>query len=212
MLIQMVLYPGMTLLDMVGPAQVWSFLPGAEIQYVARQAGVVPTDCGLPVHATHDFSTAEQRPDVLFIGGAGRPTFEALADESLLAFVKDRGELADWVTSVCTGSLILGAAGLLRGFKATSHWGVLDKIADHGAIRSDARVCIDRSRATGGGVTSGIDFALHMAGLWGGEAFGRVVELIMEYNPAPPFGTGHPSVADSGTLEQATTLLAGQFG
>ncbi|MBA4783522.1 MAG: DJ-1/PfpI family protein [Rhizobiales bacterium] len=115
------------------------------------------------------------------------------------------------MTSVCTGSLIHGAAGLLRGYQATSHWGVLERIADYGATPSEARICIDRNRATGGGVTSGIDFALHMAGLWKGEAFGRMVELILEYNPAPPFGAGHPSLADAGTIAQASTLLAGQF-
>ncbi|MBA4783521.1 MAG: hypothetical protein H2045_09925 [Rhizobiales bacterium] len=87
MLIQMLMFPGMTLLDLVGPAQVWSFLPDAEIQYVARQRGAVPTDCGVTVNATHDFSTAAEKPDVMFIGGAGRATFEAIADEALLAFL-----------------------------------------------------------------------------------------------------------------------------
>ena len=202
------LYPQMTLLDLVGPMQVWSFLPGAEIQFVWRQKGPVVTDCGLPVVATHDFSDAEGHPDVLFVGGGAYATLALLGQPDVLAFVASRGERAKWVTSVCTGSLILGAAGLLRGYRAACHWGAKDQLAAFGATVSDERVCFDRNRLSGGGITSGIDFGLTVAGHWAGEDVGRTLELIMEYAPEPPFGTGRPELADAGTRERAGALLS----
>ena len=129
----------------------------------------------------------------------------------MLAFVAARGERAKWVTSVCTGSLILGAAGLLRGYRAACHWGAREQLAAFGAIASDERVCIDRNRASGGGVTSGIDFGLTVAGRWAGDDMGRVLELILEYAPQPPYGTGRPELADPATLERAGALLTAAF-
>lgn len=202
------LYPQMTLLDLVGPMQTWSFLPGAEIQFVWREKGPVPTDCGLPVVATHDFADAESHPDVLFVGGGAHATLALLGQPDVLAFVAARGERATWVTSVCTGSLILGAAGLLRGYRAACHWGAKEQLAHFGAIVSDERVCIDRNRLSGGGITSGIDFGLKVAGHWAGEDVGRMLELILEYAPEPPFGTGRPELADAATRERATAMLA----
>lgn len=202
------LYPQMTLLDLVGPMQVWSFLPGAEIQFVWRQKGPVATDCGLPVVATHDFSDAATDPDVLFVGGGAYATLALLGQPDVLAFVAARGERAKWVTSVCTGSLILGAAGLLRGYRAACHWGAREQLTNFGAIPSEERVCIDRNRMSGGGITSGIEFGLTVAGQWAGADTGRTLELIMEYAPAPPFGTGRPELADAATRERAHALLA----
>ena len=212
MRIQLVLFEGMTLLDMVGPAQAWSFLPGAELQYVARRSGPVMTDCRVAIDATHDFGTAWKNPDVLFIGGAGKPTLDALADEALIAFLAERGAGAQWITSVCTGSLMLGAAGLLKGYRATGHWAVRERLSQFGAIPSDERVCIDRNRVTGGGVTSGVDFGLALVGQWAGKEFGQTVELILEYDPAPPFGTGTLALADAQTRARTEALLAAQFG
>lgn len=206
------LYPQMTLLDLVGPIQAWSFLPGAEIQFVWREKGPVPTDCGLAVVATHDFSDAEPNPDVLFVGGGAHATLALLGQPDVLAFVAARGEQATWVTSVCTGSLILGAAGLLRGYRAACHWGAREQLAQFGAIPDTARVCIDRNRLSGGGITSGIDFGLTVAGHWAGEEVGRTLELIMEYAPEPPFGTGRPELADAATRERAGALLAAAMG
>jgi cyclohexyl-isocyanide hydratase len=117
-------YPGMTLLDLVGPLQAWSFLPGYEVQYVWHRPGTVLTDCGLGVEATHSFEDAWTDPDVLFVGGGAKPTLDLLSDSAAITFLADRGTRARWVCSVCTGSLLLGAAGLLRGYRAAVHWGV----------------------------------------------------------------------------------------
>lgn len=211
MRVQIILFHGMTLLDMVGPTQVWALLPGAELQYVAAAVGPVQTDCHVTISATHDYASAWRDPDILFIGGAGRPTLDALADADLIAFLANRGARAKWVTSVCTGALMLGAAGLLKGYRANSHWGTRDQLENFGAILSDERVCIDRNRATGGGITSGIDFGLTLAGIIAGDNVGRMLELLLEYNPAPPFGTGHPSIADRETLEHTRALLAAEY-
>jgi cyclohexyl-isocyanide hydratase len=200
-------YPGMTLLDLVGPMQTWSFLPGYEVQFVAGKPGLVQTDCGLGVHATHSFEDAWTDPDVLFVGGAGPPIAQALADERLIAFLTDRGARAHWVTSVCTGALLLGRAGLLRGYRAATYWACREQLAAFGAVPSDERVCIDRNRLTGGGITSGIDFGLRVAAHWAGEDTGRFLELMMEYAPEPPFGCGRPELAPPATLAAVRAVL-----
>ena len=200
-------YPGMTLLDWVGPMQAWSFLPDYQVQYAWHRSGPVPTDCGLSVHATNSFEDAWTDPDVLFVGGGAKPTLDLLGDSAAVAFLADRGSRARWVCSVCTGSLLLGAAGLLRGYRAAVHWGAREALAQFGAEPSSARVCVDRNRLTGGGITSGVDFGIAMAGLWAGESIGRVIELIMEYAPQPPYGTGRPELADPQTLAAARAAL-----
>ena len=200
-------YPGMTLLDWVGPMQAWSFLPDYQVQYAWHRSGPVPTDCGLSVHATNSFEDAWTDPDVLFVGGGAKPTLDLLGDSAAVAFLADRGSRARWVCSVCTGSLLLGAAGLLRGYRAAVHWGAREALAQFGAEPSSARVCVDRNRLTGGGITSGVDFGIAVAGLWAGESVGRVIELIMEYAPQPPYGTGRPELADPQTLAAARAAL-----
>ncbi|MET0683383.1 MAG: DJ-1/PfpI family protein [Casimicrobiaceae bacterium] len=200
-------YPGMTLLDLVGPLQAWSFLPGYEVQYAWRRAGAVPTDCGLSVQASHSFEDAWADPDVLMVGGGAKPTLDLLSDSAAIAFLADRGSRARWVCSVCTGSLLLGAAGLLRGYRAAVHWGARDALAQFGAEPSNERVCIDRNRLTGGGITAGVDFGIAMAGHWAGESMGRVIELLMEYAPQPPHGTGRPDLADAQTLAAAKAAM-----
>jgi cyclohexyl-isocyanide hydratase len=202
-----VVYPGMTLLDLVGPLQAWSFLPGYEVQYVWHRPGAVPTDCGLSVQATHSFEDAWTDPDVLFVGGGAKPTLDLLSDSAAIAFLADRGSRARWVCSVCTGALLLGAAGLLRGYRAAVHWGARDALSQFGAEPSGERVCVDRNRLTGGGITAGVDFGIAMAGQWAGESMGRVIELIMEYAPQPPYGSGRPDLADAQTLAAARTAM-----
>jgi cyclohexyl-isocyanide hydratase len=200
-------YPGMTLLDVVGPVQAWSFLPEYQVQYAWHRAGAVPTDCGLSVYATNSFEDAWTDPDVLFVGGGAKPTLDLLRDSAAVAFLADRGSRARWVCSVCTGSLLLGAAGLLRGYRAAVHWGAREALAQFGAEASSERLCVDRNRLTGGGITAGVDFGIAVAGHWAGEGVGRVIELIMEYAPQPPYGTGRPELADTQTLAAARAAL-----
>ncbi|MEN8780706.1 MAG: DJ-1/PfpI family protein [Desulfobacterales bacterium] len=201
------IYPGMTLLDLVGPLQAWSFLPDYEVQYVWHRSGAVPTDCGLTVHATNSFEDAWTDPDVLFVCGGAKPTLDLLGDSAAIAFLADRGSRARWVCSVCTGSLLLGAAGLLQGYRASVHWGAREELSQFGAEPSDERVCVDRNRLTGGGITAGVDFGIAVAGQWAGESMGRVIELIMEYAPQPPYGSGRPELADAQTLAAARAAM-----
>ena len=200
-------YPGMTLLDVVGPLQAWSFLPGYEVQYAWHRPGAVVTDCGLGVVATNSFEDAWTNPDVLLVGGGAKPALDLLNDSAAIAFLADRGSRARWVCSVCTGSLLLGAAGLLQGYRAAVHWGARDALSQFGAEPSNERVCIDRNRLTGGGITAGVDFGVTVAGHWAGDSTGRLIELIMEYAPKPPYGTGHPDLADAQTLEAARAAM-----
>src|SRR4029450_1402065 len=174
-------YPGMTLLDLVGPVQAWSFLPEYQVQYAWHRTGPVVTDCGLAVQATHGLEDAWTDPGVLVVGGGAKPTMDLLTDSAAIAFLADRGSRARWVCSVCTGSLLLGAAGLLRGYRAAVHWGAREALNQFGAEPSGERVCVDRNRLTGGGITARVDFGIAVAGRWAGESMGRVIELIMEY-------------------------------
>ena len=206
------IYPGITLLDLVGPLQAWSFLPDYEVQYVWHRSGPVPTDCGLTVYATNSFDDAWTDPDVLFVGGGAKPTLDLLGNSAAIAFLADRGSRARWVCSVCTGSLLLGAAGLLRGYRAAVHWGAREALSQFGAEASDERVCFDRNRLTGGGITAGVDFGIAVAGHWAGEGMGRVIELIMEYAPQPPYGSGRPELADPQTLAAARAAMHQAMG
>jgi cyclohexyl-isocyanide hydratase len=201
------IYPGMTLLDLVGPLQAWSFLPGYEVQYAWHRSGAVPTDCGLSVQATNGFDDAWTDPDVLFVGGGAKPTLDLLGDSAAIAFLADRGSRARWLCSVCTGSLLPGAAGLLRGYRAAVHWAAREALHQFGAEPSSERVCVDRNRITVGGITAGVDFGIKVAGQWAGESMGRVIELILEYAPQPPYGTGRPDLADAQTLAAARAAM-----
>jgi len=205
-------YPGMTLLDMVGPLQGWCFLPGYEVQYAWHRPGAVTTDCGLSVVATNGFEDAWTDPDIIFVGGGAKPTLNLLGDAAALAFLADRGSRARWVCSVCTGSLLLGAAGLLRGYRAATYWSAREALRQFGAEPCDERICIDRNRITGGGVTAGIDFGIKVAGLLAGDDMGRVIELLLEYAPMPPYGTGRPELADAKTLETTNAIVQQAMG
>lgn len=201
------LYPQFTSIDMIGPITAWHFAPGVEFEFIAAQTGPIVTDTGLAFVATHDYQSASANPDVVFVPGGGLPTFEALQDDALLDAIARAGAHAQWITSVCTGSLLLGAAGLLNGYRSACHWYARPWLEQFGAIPDPARVVIDRNRASGGGVTAGLDFGLRMAAEWGGEPAGRLVELVMEYAPEPPFQTGRPELADEMTLATARGML-----
>ncbi|TDU26599.1 cyclohexyl-isocyanide hydratase [Panacagrimonas perspica] len=205
------LYPKFTSADLINPITIWQFVPGVQFEFIAAERGPVDTDTGLSFNASHSYADASPNPDVVFVPGGAKPTLDALSDRALLDAIARLGQNASWVTSVCTGSLLLGAAGLLKGYRSACHWYPREWLAKFGATPADDRVVIDRNRATGGGVTAGMDFALHMVGKWGGEASGRLIELIVEYAPEPPHGTGRPELADAATLSTARQFMAAEF-
>lgn len=185
------LFPNVTQLDLTGPAQVLSRLGNATIDLVAKTAAPVPTDAGFALTPTATF-TDYRAPDILCVpGGFGDQA--VMEDPVSLDWVRDAAEAGQWVTSVCTGALILGAAGLLKGYRATTHWGSHHHLAAFGAIPVHERVVFDRNRVTGGGVTAGIDFALALTAAIRGEDHARLVQLSLEYDPHPPFDSGSPA-------------------
>ncbi len=201
-------FPGFTFIDLAAPMQAFGMLPDAQVQTVWQVAGPVPSDAGVTVQASHDFDGCWRDADILFVPGNTKALFAQLDDDRTLDFLADRGSRAGWVTSVCNGSLLLGAAGLLRGYRAASYWYARDSLALFGAIPSEGRCVIDRNRATGGGMTAGVDFGIAMVGQMMGEQVGRLFELMFEYAPAPPYGTGRPELADPATLAAARAQLA----
>ncbi|MEO1243422.1 MAG: DJ-1/PfpI family protein [Pseudomonadota bacterium] len=201
-----VLFPNVTQLDFTGPLQVLSRLPGASVHLAAQTLDPVPTDTVLTLNSTCTFADCPPA-DVLCIPG-GFGVDEAIRAPDLMAFVKREGARAKYVTSVCTGAFVLGAAGLLEGKRATTHWAYHDALADVGAIPVKGRVVRDGNIFTGGGVTAGIDFAFTLAAEIAGEAFARGLQLGLEYDPAPPFDSGSPDKAAPEALDRMTTFYA----
>jgi cyclohexyl-isocyanide hydratase len=187
-------YPNVTQLDLTGPAQVLSRLPDAKVDLVWKSRDPVQSDCGFALLPTATLGEVAQADILCIPGGFG--CVDVMQDEEALAWVRMVGEGAKWVTSVCTGSLILGAAGLLRGYRATSHWAWRDDLRLFGAEPVRERVVFDRNRVTGGGVTAGIDFALALIARIEGEEYAKAVQLGLEYDPHPPFDCGTPDKAD----------------
>lgn len=187
------LFPGITQLDLTGPAQFLSRLPDAKVDLVWENLDPVATDAGFSILPTATFATLPQADLLCVPGGIG---IASVIDHPIaLDWVRRVGAEAQWVTSVCTGALILGAAGLLRGYQATTHWAWHDLLAVFGAEPVHARTVFDRNRVTGGGVTAGIDFALALMARIAGDDTARAVQLALEYDPAPPFSAGHPDKA-----------------
>jgi len=189
------LFPDMTNLDFAGPFEVFSQVPGAKVHLVAKSLDAVTADKGLRLLPDTTFADCPQL-DVLCVPGGPHVDF-LFEDSETLDFLKTQGAGAKYVTSVCTGSLILGAAGLLEGYKATSHWTSVDMLTHFGTVPTKGRVVKDRNRITGGGVTAGIDFAIAVAAELVGEQVAKMIQLGLEYNPAPPFVGGHPDVAEA---------------
>ena len=208
MKILMLAYPGFTPLDLMGPLQAWSMWPEAEIQVVWKTTAPIPTDTGLSLVPTHSFDNCFENPDILFAPGGTQPTIDLMSDLEVMAFLKDKGAKAQWVTSVCTGALLLGAAGLLEGYKATTHWAAHSYLEAFGAIPSEGRYVIDRNRATGGGVTAGIDFGLALVARIAGDELAKTIQLAMEYSPKPPFNSGSPAEASAETIERVKGIFA----
>lgn len=197
--IAFLLFPGLTQLDLTGPAQFLSRLPDARVDLVWETRDPVPSDAGFSILPTATFADVPA-PDILCVPG-GIGVAEVIDNPAALDWVQKVGAEAQWVTSVCTGSLILGAAGLLQGYKATTHWAWHDLLAMFGAEPVHARHVIDRNRATGGGVTAGIDFALALICEIAGEEHARMVQLSLEYDPAPPLDTGSPAKAGPAAVD-----------
>ena len=194
--IGMLIYSDMIMLDLTGPLTVFNIMQ-AEVHLIAKTMQPAMTDLGLPVAPTESFETSSGAFDVLFVPGGLKGTVAAMNDRETVDFVRSAGEGARFVTSVCTGSLLLAAAGLLRGYQATSHWYVRDLLPLMGAIVRTDRVVEDRNRLTGGGVTAGIDFGLTIASRLAGEETAKRIQLLIEYDPKPPFDAGSPERAGS---------------
>lgn len=190
--VAMVLFPGMTLLDHAGPEAALSF--HAKLHLVWETIAPITTDSGTVVMPNMTFDACPDDLDILFVPG-GMGTADAMANPRLIAFLERAGATAGYVTSVCSGSIILGMAGLMRGYKATTHWSSLDMLEMVGAQAVEARVVVDRNRVSGGGVTAGIDFGLTLLALLRGEDAARLTQLAMEYDPQPPFLAGSPKGA-----------------
>lgn len=191
--IAFLLYPNVTQLDLTGPVQVLSRMPGAKVDLVWTVLEPVPTDAGFSILPTATLADVPA-PDMICIPG-GMGVTQMMENEAVMAWLRHAGASAQWVTSVCTGALILGAAGLLKGYQATTHWAWHEHLALFGAEPVEARTVFDRNRVTGGGVTAGIDFALALIKHLHGEAVAGTIQLALEYDPAPPVDCGSPDRA-----------------
>jgi cyclohexyl-isocyanide hydratase len=199
LMVGMVLFPGLTQLDLTGPYEVFSRMPGARVKLLAASMSPVKSEWGLTI--TPDTTFAEvDTVDILCVPG-GWGVNEQMENAALLTFLRDQGSQAGYVTSVCSGALLLGAAGLIRGYRATTHWMSLDMLAMFGAEPVSERVVIDRNRITGGGVTAGIDFGLVVAGELLGAKASQEIQLAIEYQPSPPHHSGLPGSAPADVRE-----------
>ena len=207
--ILMRVYPKFTALDLVGPQHVFSLLgPEFKTRLVWKDTKEVVSDTGIPIRPTLAFKDCTETPAVVFVPGGTDGTLAAMEDKEVREFLASRGAKATYVTSVCTGSLVLGAAGLLKGYKATCHWLALDALKGLGAEPVAERVVTDRNRVTGAGVTAGIDFALTLAAKLKDEKYAKAVQLMSEYDPQPPYPKdGNPKTADADNV----TMLRAMF-
>jgi len=206
--IGLLLFPNLTQLDATGPYEVFARIPGARIHLAAKAATPVASDQGLAIVPTATLDDTPPLDVVCVPGGVGVNTL--LEDDEVLEFLRRQAEGARFVTSVCTGALALGAAGLLRGYRATTHWMALEFLRAFGAEPVAERVVVDRNRITGAGVTAGIDFAIAIAQRLVGEEWARAIQLQVEYDPAPPFDSGSPRSADPALV--ARVRAAGNAG
>jgi cyclohexyl-isocyanide hydratase len=202
--IGLLVFPDMTQLDVTGPLQVFAGIPvfapdpGVEIHLVWKTLDPVPTDAIMTITPTMTFTDC---PPLDVICVPGGPGIDAIVDDpAVVEFVRRQGAEAAWVTSVCTGALVLGAAGLLDGYRAATHWAAMGYLAAFGAIPTYARVVVDRNRVSGGGVTAGIDFALRLVAELVDRRTAESIQLRIEYNPDPPFQAGSPDTAPPDVL------------
>jgi cyclohexyl-isocyanide hydratase len=208
--IGMLLYPGLTQLDLTGPFEVLQRVPDTRVHLVWKDTQPVRADSVLAIVPTTAFADCPPLDIVFAPGGSGKVA--VMSDPVVLEFLRHHGRTAKYVTSVCTGALILGAAGLLDGYNATTHWAFVELLPQFGARYTPGRVVVDRNRITGGGVTAGIDFALRLVAELAGEELARTIQLGLEYDPAPPFASGHPDVADPALVARLRARYAPMVG
>ena len=202
--IALFLYQGMTALDAIGPYEVLARIPDAEVKFVATKPGPVETDVGLVLIADSSLDDAPA-PDVIVIPGSGKVPF--LDDPAAIEWVRQAHTTSQWTTAVCTGSMLLAAAGVLEGKRATSHWAVREHLSRFGAFPVSDRVVVEGKVITAAGVSAGIDMALTLAASMTDEAEARALQLVIEYDPQPPFDSGALEKADPSTVRRATELL-----
>lgn len=205
--IAFLIYPGFTALDMVGPQYMLSNLMGASIQIVARSLEPVRSDAGLVFAPSARFEDTASEIDILCVPGGSTGTLAAMRDEATVAYIRETGRRARYVTSVCTGSMLLGCAGLLDGYRATSHWVTKPLLPIFGATPSEGRFVRDRNRITAEGVTAGLDFALSLVAELRDRRYAEGVQLLAQYAPEPPFAAGEPETAP----KAVTQLIDGMF-
>lgn len=201
-----ILYPKLTQLDFTGPYEVLARMPGAEAIIASKDGGELVTEMGLTFANLRKLADIDRADMIMVPGGPGQTA--AMLDPDFMAEVKRLGASADYITSVCTGSLILAAAGLLNGKRAGSHWAYRDLLERFGAIPDDARVVRDGNCITGGGVTAGIDIALSIVADLRGADVAKMIQLSIEYAPAPPFNSGRPETAEPHTIAAVKKLFA----
>lgn len=204
--IGMLVFPNMTSLDILGPFEVLARAPDCKAELVWKTVAPVRGDTGLVVTPDRAFADAPQYDVIVVPGGPGQTPL--MEDAEVLQFLRRQAEGASWVTSVCTGSLLLAAAGLLQGYQATCHWLSMDQLALFGVQAKPERVVVDGNRITGAGVTSGLDFAFTVLATLRGEDAAKSLQLLLEYDPAPPFASGHPRAASADLVEKVRTLAA----
>ncbi len=205
--IAMLVYPGFTALDLIGPQYMFAGLMGATVHIVSETLEPITSDTNITIVPTITYDNVPDDLSVLFIPGGGESVIKALGNKKLMNFVRKKGTKARFITSTCTGSLILAGAGLLNGYKATSHWVARDALSAGGAIPIDERVVIDRNRITGAGVTAGIDLGLTVVSLLRDDLYAQTLQLLAEYAPKPPFNAGTPNTAPKEAVEMITSMF-----
>ncbi|NJK47541.1 DJ-1/PfpI family protein [Candidatus Gracilibacteria bacterium] len=194
-------YPGMTQLDITGPYQVLALMPNTRVHLVWKTLELVTSNEGLTILPTTTFDNCPIL-DVVCVPGGGMGQIAMMRDSEVLTFLQQQAKNAKYITSVCSGSLILAAAGLLQGYRAACHWAFRDQLAMLGVEVGTERVVVDRNRITGGGVTAGIDFGLILTAQLYDEETAKTIQLLLEYNPAPPFDAGSPELAGDALVKR----------